>query len=52
MSGESSTTKKKPEEEDREEYLMWECFLNWSVTLQKIEKGIIPAKQTTDDKSG
>jgi hypothetical protein len=24
-----------------EQYLLWDCFLNWSVTLEKIEKGKI-----------
>lgn len=24
-----------------ESYLMWECFLNWSATLEKIDRGQI-----------
>jgi len=32
----------KPKED--EAYLLWDCFVNWSVTLEKIEKGKITRK--------
>lgn len=28
-------------EEQQQSFLMWECFLNWSATLEKIDKGLI-----------
>lgn len=27
--------------EEEQPYLLWGCFVNWSVTLEKIEKGKI-----------
>ncbi len=27
--------------EEEQSYLLWGCFVNWAVTLEKIEKGDI-----------
>jgi len=32
---------KESEKSEDERYLLWDCFVNWSVTLEKIEKGKI-----------
>ncbi len=29
----------------REDYLLWGCFVNWSATLEKIDKGLITRKE-------
>jgi hypothetical protein len=37
-----------PEESEKsndQEYLLWDCFVNWSITLERIEKGEIPRKK-------
>jgi hypothetical protein len=36
----SETSKEKPDDEQKLP-LMWGCFVNWSATLEKIEKGLI-----------
>jgi len=34
----------KSDQEVKKGSLMWDCFLNWSATLEKIDKGLIRPK--------
>jgi len=38
-------SKEREKLKEDERYLLWDCFLNWSVTLEKIEKGKIPREK-------